>query len=451
MSHRILSTFWVSVFAVAHLLAVDGLHATETSVRCGDIVRGEFTKPEEILDYVLYMEAGQIIRIQAIPVGDFLNFRTQVLEPAGNLIYDSGEYDSDLEHDPNVRTGTLSANGTYRIRLWNYGWSSTGNAGVFSLHIGCILADGTEVNPGASAPAAPPPPSPPSPSPPLTTSARAASPSSSPAVVAMRPAAGGSEGLPGLTLSELAALPFEKIGLGRELEGEISTQGIQVAGLRFDAEQGTEVDLTFRRRSGNLNLGLILLDPYQQVAFQAALVVNSRVTPRLKMPIRGEYTVGIATIGPLPPSAAKTGFTIALTAVGSTADTWDGAAAGSGAGDPAVHLALLRPANAPAAGRTAPPAARAAASPARWGVTLYEDGNFRGRQETFYADDPGLHNNPIRHNTASSVRVAPGCHVVLYRRPFYLGRSTALDGDVANLRESQVGNDAVASLRVYCN
>ncbi|MCP4657123.1 MAG: hypothetical protein GY856_17075, partial [bacterium] len=139
----------------------------------------------------------------------------------------------------------------------------------------------------------------------------------------MRPAAGGSEGLPGLTLSELAALPFEKIVLGRELEGEISAQGRQVAGLRFDAEQGTEVDLAFRRRSGNLNLGLTLLDPLQQVAFQAALVVNSRVTTRLKMPMHGEYTVAIATIGPLPPSAAKTGFTIALTAVGSTADTWD--------------------------------------------------------------------------------------------------------------------------------
>ncbi len=425
MSHRILSTLWVSVFVVAQLLAVDGLHATETSVRCGDIVRGEFTKPQEILDYVLYMEAGQIIRIQAIPIGDFLNFRTQVLEPAGNLIYDSGEWDKDLEHDPNVRTGTLSANGTYRIRLWNYGWTSTGNAGVFSLHIGCILADGTEINPGASAPAAPPPPSTPAPSPPLTAPEPAgqtarvesdwpsspapapslwpvvneyeallpalavaleaddtdtalmavmtsllplleetfapdpsayaeyfdeyaqhldpvgvdtrpmvgirnpAAPSPAPTVVTMQPAStqapNSFQGLPVLTPSELAGLAFEKIALGRKLAGEISAQGRQVAGLRFDAEQGTEVDLAFLRRSGNLNLGLILLDPLQQVAFQAALVVNSGVTTRLKMPMRGEYTVAIATIEPLSSSPVKTGFSIALIEVGA-------AAAGSRAG-----------------------------------------------------------------------------------------------------------------------
>ncbi len=84
-------------------------------------------------------------------------------------------------------------------------------------------------------------------------------------------------------------------------------------------------------------------------------------------------------------------------------------------------------------------------------MTLYGDSEFRGSQETFYADDPMLDDNPIGHKTASSVRVAPGCLVVLYRRANYEGRSTVLDGDLGNLGDSQVGNDAVASLRVSCN
>ena len=88
--------------------------------------------------------------------------------------------------------------------------------------------------------------------------------------------------------------------------------------------------------------------------------------------------------------------------------------------------------------------------PASRGVTLYADDSFRGRSQTFLADDPDLRDNPIQNDSVSSLRVAPGCRVILFEDTFYRGGSAVIDRDSPNLRGTGISNDSVSSLRVEC-
>src|SRR5262249_20339371 len=95
-------------------------------------------------------------------------------------------------------------------------------------------------------------------------------------------------------------------------------------------------------------------------------------------------------------------------------------------------------------------AVAAAALAQETGVTLYEAKDFRGRSQTFFSDAPDLRGSIIGDDTASSVRVAPGCQAILYADPGFHGRSMAVTSDVSSLSGSSVGNDKVAALRVRC-
>jgi len=86
------------------------------------------------------------------------------------------------------------------------------------------------------------------------------------------------------------------------------------------------------------------------------------------------------------------------------------------------------------------------------GITLFEHQDFRGRSETFYTDDNRLNDNSgVRQDMASSVRVDPGCRVVLYEHPDYDGRAAVLTEDEVDLSRTRVGNDSVSSLEVRCD
>ncbi len=90
------------------------------------------------------------------------------------------------------------------------------------------------------------------------------------------------------------------------------------------------------------------------------------------------------------------------------------------------------------------------APPPQRGVVLFLHSGHQGAGETFTADDPDLADNRIGKGTASSIRLAPGCRATLYRRTQYRGRSSVVTRDLSNLRGTEVGNDAVASIRVVC-
>jgi len=113
---------------------------------------------------------------------------------------------------------------------------------------------------------------------------------------------------------------------------------------------------------------------------------------------------------------------------------------------PAGGLVITEPA---AAGRTLI-GARSPAEPAVRGAVVYLYGDFQGRSETFSGDDPDLADNLIGDDAASSVRVAPGCRVLLFRNSGYQGRETLLTADAASLGDTEVGDGEASSIQVRC-
>ncbi len=504
---------WTLLLLLAGTLP-GALHAaSETKVRCGEILEGEFVTARESHDYLLVMQPGQVIKIKAIPTGEYLHMGAIVLDPVGNKISESN-----FAHHLSFSTGKLSARGQYRIMLRNHqNRHNDGKVGVFTISIGCILEDGSEVEPGAAgavpaatgqstgsvgqaldglaqtsklskhaetvaeveqyanlaerlvnvgkglglgklfrrkhkspAPAQQAPPPGPAAIPiddtPPPGAAHFQQPPPAAPPAAPRPArrAVALEATPapaaGFGPADLAGIIFPRMGLGMPLRGTVTPEGREIAGCRFVAEAGERIDLAFERLSGNLRLGLILVDPYDGLAFELQLVADRQLSRIVELPARGEYTLGIAALDPYPAAAAPTRFSVRMAASGAPAP---------GLRPPAVRQpAPLKAAAGPA---LAPTGAIRTAANARPGIVLFEHGDFLGRGESFVADDPDLSDNPIGRKTASSVRVPPGCLIHLYSKPSFRGRVSILDADVLNLRQSEVGNDAVSSLRVRCD
>src|SRR5437763_1525468 len=88
---------------------------------------------------------------------------------------------------------------------------------------------------------------------------------------------------------------------------------------------------------------------------------------------------------------------------------------------------------------------------AQLSVTLYEHENYRGRAQTFGSGEvANLRTTEIGNDSTSSVRVSPGCSVVLYADAGFRGRATELRGDEPDLRRTEVGSNNASSLRVQC-
>lgn len=85
-----------------------------------------------------------------------------------------------------------------------------------------------------------------------------------------------------------------------------------------------------------------------------------------------------------------------------------------------------------------------------YGVTLFRDRDLRGPSQTFNGNVPDLRNSQIGARRASSIRVPRGCTATLYRQPGFRGRSTEFRDDDRNLGNTSVGEDTASSLRVDC-
>ena len=85
------------------------------------------------------------------------------------------------------------------------------------------------------------------------------------------------------------------------------------------------------------------------------------------------------------------------------------------------------------------------------GVTLYRDLDFSGRNQKITDDISDLRGHYVGNDTATSVRIDPGCSARLYADANYQGSYLEADRDISDLRGSSVGNDTVTSVRVRCD
>ncbi len=85
------------------------------------------------------------------------------------------------------------------------------------------------------------------------------------------------------------------------------------------------------------------------------------------------------------------------------------------------------------------------------GATLYAGGDYSGRSQTFTRDARHLAETEVGNDTVSSVRVDPGCRLMLFEHPRYQGRTSELTGDEPDMRRTSLGNDRASSLRLDCS
>lgn len=98
------------------------------------------------------------------------------------------------------------------------------------------------------------------------------------------------------------------------MTGAVTPSSGEILGYTLDAAAADTLDLTFTRLSGNLNLGLAVMSPENQIVFQASLVTSQTLNSRFTLPSAGAYTIGVFRIDLLPPAAPEaTAFQVQAT------------------------------------------------------------------------------------------------------------------------------------------
>ena len=206
---------------------------------------------------------------------------------------------------PKLASSTLSARGLYKIRVTNTAIvvqghqdllndklapdnQYLGGVGAYTLSIGCTNADQSKIEPGAvpqpTATAAPLP----------TPTVRGAMPAST------------TDSFTGVGFPGLAPVDFSEVALF-PLDLDTATAGVvpldnQILGFTLEAKANDVLDLSYKRKSGNLNLGLVVLSASNKVVFQASLVTSESLATRFTLPEAGQYTIGLFRISLVNPN-----------------------------------------------------------------------------------------------------------------------------------------------------
>jgi len=295
--------YWfITVLLVLQFAAMprNAIGQVEVKTECGAIVESEFGQNEEEHIYLLNMAPGESFTLAIEPVGDFLKTIIVVYGPSGIELGRTGSSGS-VEQKPTLTSGTVSARGIYKIRVANShveaygdklqtGSNFWGGVGTYQLLIGCVLRDGTIIDPGDA-----PQPTP-TPAPVPEPTVRPALPEAEISFTGI-----GFAGLAPVDFSAVAEIPLL---FDTAMTGVIPT-GNEILGFILDAETGDTLDLSYTRRSGNMNLGLVVLSETNEVYFQASLVTSESLSTRFTLPEAGQYTIGVFRISLVEPEKVE--------------------------------------------------------------------------------------------------------------------------------------------------
>lgn len=282
---RLSKCFVVCVVLLLIMWSIGSLNAQSapTLVECGQIVDGEFTQGGEEGDqkYIITLSPGDQLRVSAETLGDYLGLQVKVDAPTNREVADAycfGQRDGFCYQDaPVAETNILSERGTYTVTVRSNG------PGIYTIYFGCTLRDGTVISPGdvinssASTPTSVPP---------ETLSADTP----------------GFPGLPPVDMSNAVKLPLI---IGTPMTGIVTLTGNEVLGFYVEANAGDTIELSFRKLSGNLNLGVVVLSPDNRVGFYGGLVLSDSLSTRFTLHDAGQYTIGVYRVDLLPPTALE--------------------------------------------------------------------------------------------------------------------------------------------------
>lgn len=148
-------TLALAVLILFSMVHINTVEAQVRGIQCGDITESEFTDAAQLHEYSIVLEPGASFRVTVIPVGQTLKVDVAILDLAGNPLIDfkvdniaSGDVSSE-------QTPLLSSRGPYSILLSNNSMYADGDIrstqnglGLYTLRIGCTLANGTVIEPG---------------------------------------------------------------------------------------------------------------------------------------------------------------------------------------------------------------------------------------------------------------------------------------------------------------
>ena len=275
LSHTIIIV--LTVFMVGLLVLIRPVSAQESlKVQCGNFIESELSGNTKESIYRIDLVATDVIQVQVYPGGDGFQVRAELIDPANNsLVTSSGPRDYNSEYIDNY---AVAATGDYSIRVF-----SGKGIGTYRILIGCILRNGTVINPDINIEL------PPQDTQNVSTSSLASS------------LTDFANRIP-IEILDLATIPMIA---NVPMTGGVAPDGSTILGYTFDAAANDTLALGFTRLSGNLNLGLVVLSADNKVVFQASLVTSSELTTKFTLPTAGTYTIGVFRIDLLPPDAPE--------------------------------------------------------------------------------------------------------------------------------------------------
>ncbi len=148
MKHTTL--FFTLVYFMLFITSNTYAQSVQLSAKCGDVLESEFKNSKEHQDIEISMNSGDSFEVTVVPIGDHLKIRAEIYDPGGTVVPNSdksGMFKSENQTSLVIQSGVLSANGKYKIRLYNY-WSGRGkNVGAYTAYFKCIKKNGEVINP----------------------------------------------------------------------------------------------------------------------------------------------------------------------------------------------------------------------------------------------------------------------------------------------------------------
>jgi hypothetical protein len=283
---KVLLLILIQIFLLPNLT---GNAQNETT--CGTILEGAFIRDIEDHDYRIQLYAGDNVVVSAEALGDFLKMRIVLYRPAtritpAEIILHSPDKWMQAENKPVLDSGIVSETGVYVVQVSNYfgtTWAGDPNPqgrGAYTLYIGCTLRDGTIIEPGDAEPV------------------RVDSQSELP---------GNSSNLAPTTLEGSVVIPLIS---GLAMSGAIGTEGIPPYTYTLNAIGGNTLTLQVDHISGNLNLGIVVVSPDNQILFYGGLIASNTLSTTLTLPIDSQpaerqYTIGVFRVDLLPPAVPE--------------------------------------------------------------------------------------------------------------------------------------------------
>lgn len=264
--------FFAVIFTVLFSVpAYIDAQSSAISLECGDIVEGETTPNEQILDYAINVRAGVTLNGRVEPIGSTFNVFVSFHDANGKQFMYFNENPAGVaEVFQNFAVGSSNP----ILRVTGAHPEGTGSStypdyvGAFTIYLGCVLRDGTVINPGDNVDESLGAPNDP-PSAPVFT---------------------------GFGLPIVGPVDFSQ---GIEIPLQLRQPqnppiGSDVALYSYDAIAESTATLTVSRISGNISIGVAVIKrDTNEIIFLGGMPSSNNLSVELTFPSDGTYAIGL--------------------------------------------------------------------------------------------------------------------------------------------------------------